>query len=327
MKKIYYISLPLLLIALGCKHDPIEIPVICEEAVFYPADSCHIIPPSPSAFGYDIQPLPFGQRRPVFNPNDPDEILYLHVNSDPFTRFYTELWVLNLCNGKKRYVTDKASFNPDWSIKDWIIFEDYSFQLWKIKSNGDSLTQLTFQHQHNRPRWSPDGNSFLHYQVDRTPNGNLILMDETGNLIRIQDSTLGGWAMFSWDLDGKNYAYASEGGFKIANMENKLIDTFPNISPVGYILGIVWHPNKEEIYWTDRLGIYKTNLETRATQTLLNRCENNKTYVTFSISPDKTQMLVEQHYYTKIGENLVQQEYNLVSLDMDGTNEQRIKVE
>ncbi len=230
MKKIYYISLPLLLIVLGCKHPPIEIPVICEEVVFYPADSCHIIPPSPSSFGYDIQPLPFGQRRPVFNPNDPDEILYLHVNSDPFTRFYTELWVLNLCTGKKRYVTDKASFNPDWSIKDWIIFEDYSFQLWKIKSNGDSLTQLTFQHQHNQPTWSPNGSSFLHYQVAGPSIGKMILMTEKGEKIKELDSKLGTAAKFSWSSDGVRYAFGHGSDLRIGSTDNILLDSFPNIA-------------------------------------------------------------------------------------------------
>ncbi len=320
---ILYILLSLLLLA--CRHDPIEIPIRCEGDIYASGDTCIVIPPSSSVFGYDAEVTAFDQRRPVFNPTNPNEILYLHINTDPFTRFYTELRIFNLCTGEDRLITDKAEYNPDWSVKDWIIFEDPGFQLWKIKSNGDSLTQLTFQHQHNCPKWSPDGKFFLHYLVDGPSLGKTVLMNEDGELIKQYKPDLGSSLNYSWSPDGNRFLLSFYSDIRIGNIEGELVDSFPDISPA--LSSLAWHPVGKDIYWSDRSGIYKTNLETRKTHPLLKRCESNKSYVVFSISPNMDQMIFEQRYLTKTGNNLLLHDWFLVSLDMDGSNERKIMIE
>jgi len=311
----------------ACQHDPIIPPKICEGQIFQSPDSCITLPPPLNiTFGYDLAPPDFLFRRPVFNPNNGDEMLYIKVEGEYFNP-YTELRIVNLCTGEDRFVTDKASFNPDWSVKDWIIFEDAHFKIWKIKSNGDSLIQLTFNHQQNHPKWSPDGTMFFQFQKDRTPNGNLFLMDESGNTIQIQDSTLGGWGSYSWSPDGTRYAFPTGASLGIASIENILVDIFPGISPAGVITSVIWHPTEEIIYWNDGEGFYTTNLITRETQTLFERCGTNQFHAAFSISPNLDRIVMEQIYYTKIGDNLLLQEFKLISLDMDGRNEQRIVLE
>ena len=52
-------------------------------------------------------------------------------------------------------------------------------QVWKIKANGDSLTQLTSGGFHYQPQWSPDGQRLVCHEPD-TPRAPLIIIDKNG---------------------------------------------------------------------------------------------------------------------------------------------------
>ena len=52
---------------------------------------------------------------------------------------------------------DGIAATPAWSPNgQWITFSENA-QIWKMKINGDSLTQLTFEGRNFYPTWSPDG--------------------------------------------------------------------------------------------------------------------------------------------------------------------------
>jgi len=54
--------------------------------------------------------------------------------------------------------------NPTWSPDEkWIAFSEGS-QIWKKKTDGDSLTQLTFEGRNFFPSWSPDGKWIAYIQ-------------------------------------------------------------------------------------------------------------------------------------------------------------------
>jgi TolB protein len=56
-----------------------------------------------------------------------------------------------------RKLHDGFASTPSWSPDgQWITFSEYD-KIWKMKINGDSLTQLTFEGRNFYPSWSPDG--------------------------------------------------------------------------------------------------------------------------------------------------------------------------
>ncbi len=69
-------------------------------------------------------------------------------------------------DGKNRriFIEGAKVYSPDWSPDgEWIVFSNYA-QIYKMKTNGDSLTQLTSAEdgECHYPKWSPDGKRILY---------------------------------------------------------------------------------------------------------------------------------------------------------------------
>jgi Tol biopolymer transport system component len=62
--------------------------------------------------------------------------------------------------------------DPDWSPDgEWIAFESAG-QIWKVKPNGDSLTEITTNVAHKfSPVWSADGNAIAYANHSGDPRG------------------------------------------------------------------------------------------------------------------------------------------------------------
>ena len=70
------------------------------------------------------------------------------------------------------------SFSPD---SRWVVFSWYD-EIWKVKVDGDSLTQLTFSDEGGKyfPSWSPDGSKILYTNVN-IKYGNIWIMNADGS--------------------------------------------------------------------------------------------------------------------------------------------------
>jgi len=140
---------------------------------------CMDFPKSQSDLGYeyiDLYPLVRGAS---FNPNNSNEIVYLKYDG-LFDRY---LMTYNLVTDVSQVLhQDVFNFQPKWSMKDWIVFNNTHGQLWKIKSNGDSLTQLSINIQAWYPEWSPDGGNLIFLYRDQGI-GNLRIIDINGNIV------------------------------------------------------------------------------------------------------------------------------------------------
>ncbi len=100
-------------------------------------------------------------------------------------------------------------FSPDG---EWIVFS-WQKQIWKIKINGDSLTQLTFSGENFYPRWSPDAKKIIYH---------VLLGDSAGIwMINIDGSTerkIGkwGWSYPEWDIDNEHIIFVDwEGEYPV----------------------------------------------------------------------------------------------------------------
>lgn len=105
---------------------------------------------------------------PVLNPNNSFEIAFIRdAGNSNQTGWNTELCVYNFCSNETKVLTDLVGYDIDWSVKDWIIFTGNDYQLYKIKSNGDSLIKLTNTGTWNdMAKWNPDGTKYLYLDTD-----------------------------------------------------------------------------------------------------------------------------------------------------------------
>ncbi|MCZ7609341.1 MAG: hypothetical protein M5U17_04185 [Ignavibacterium sp.] len=145
---------------------------------------------------------------PAWSP-DGKTIAYVHGDT---VESKTGLFLIDTSGLNKILLLSSASASsPSWSFDGkWLVFS-MSAQIYKIKANGDSLTQLTNQGSNFFPSFSPDGNWIAYDSNVDSPNGmNFIwkMKSDGTHKIRIAyDPTKGEIRMPSWSKDGNNIAH------------------------------------------------------------------------------------------------------------------------
>ncbi len=89
--------------------------------------------------------VPYVYNFPSYNPNNDNEFAYYRAKGEDQGLDSRELWKFNGCTGEATFLTDQYYYRTDWGSNDWILFTGTGHQIYKIKSSGDSLTQLTNQ--------------------------------------------------------------------------------------------------------------------------------------------------------------------------------------
>jgi len=138
---------------------------------------------------------------PAWSP-DGKTIAYVHGDT---VESKTGIFIIDTAGLNKRLLISSASASsPSWSFDGhWVVFSMNS-QIYKIKVNGDSVTQLTNEGRNYFPSFSPDGNWIAYDSNVDSPNGmNFIWkMNKDGtNKIRIAyEPTKGEIRMPSWSV-------------------------------------------------------------------------------------------------------------------------------
>jgi hypothetical protein len=318
----------LLLVGLTSCLDEPEFPVPvsqvpCQVELTYLSEtSCPNIDISPNII-YDVEGPDTVYWRGTFSPNDPDEIaliLYTPFENQP----KRELWRFNLCTGERQFLADQVQTTPSWSVKDWIVFQREDAQVWKVKSNGDSLTQLTFDRLNIRPIWHPGGEKILYWKRQNVlALGKLAIMDEQGQVIQELDSALGGYRTYSWSEDGERFSYGFGGDIIVANLESEILTTVSRVSPEAQVEYLDWVPGQEQIVWTDDTGLYLTNLRSKETQKIRNICEG-RSYTFPSVSRNGQVLMLTRIEQELVNATTIRLSAYPVLMYTDGQNERRV---
>lgn len=115
---------------------------------------------------------PFDFRLTDFEPAwSPDGSTIAYVHGDTVSSL-TGIWLTDTSGTNKQIIYASArAYSPSWSPDgQWIAFSDGG-DIYKIKLNGDSLTQLTDNGSNFFPAWSPDGQWIAYDSNNESNNG------------------------------------------------------------------------------------------------------------------------------------------------------------
>jgi hypothetical protein len=162
-----------------------------------------------------------------------------------------------------------------WSRKDWLLFTAQSGPLqwdaYKMKSNGDSLTRLTWSGNIFAPEWNWDGDKFICYLglIEPTPS---VIFDENGNPL---DTIYAGDVLGSWNHPkGYRAGYIYTGSFRVTHPESHSVIFILPVDDVrtSFMGGTVWI-DEENAVWSYEHGVFRTNFVTGQTVQLIASCD------------------------------------------------------
>lgn len=159
-------------ISLGCIKQHLIVSFPSEDTTY---NCCNCAVDWQEVFSSDI---PYDYFYPCLNPSNSDQISYYRRdNSQVWFNGY-EIWTVDFCNNERLKLVGNALYGINWSKSGWIFYTAIDQNIYKIKNNGDSLTQITFTTGgYNRyPKISPSGNKFM-YQSEVSGITNLLIQD------------------------------------------------------------------------------------------------------------------------------------------------------
>lgn len=278
-------------------------------------EACKEIPPAPVGFGYKLVCGGNCYGAICVNPNNVNELLVFR-GLDSIGG--SGLVIYDLLNKTSRVIFQGTIYyQPKWGINDWILF-NYDEEIWKIKSNGDSLTQLTFGTYNFSPEWSMDCTKFIYR--DQKIQKNIIANSDGVHLDTID---VGGFDIPCWQHDtmicGVGPAWAST-----ANPYNNTWDIVYDFEDTGFCGSAQWI-DKQNFIWTCH-GIYMSNYLTKETTVIKSSC-NAKIYLYPSYCPsaDKIYFLVLNRRLKNI--NTIENTTQIKMMDTDGSDEVEILID
>jgi dipeptidyl aminopeptidase/acylaminoacyl peptidase len=170
---------------------------------------------APAIRGYvgfppQISPFPSWQAA-RFNPADQRQIAALRNELDSAGRAHRHLYLLNTATQQQRLLLRDVGCGLSWSSRGWLALERRG-QLWKMKANGDSLTQLTpSQPSSQLPVWSPSGQQLACWRehgASPAAGPTLVVLDAAGRLVQeLPASSLVGISAPVWSPDGRKLLF------------------------------------------------------------------------------------------------------------------------
>lgn len=331
MKNLSFGLLLAIILLSACRHQP-ELPepvptfTHCVDEplpwVIAPDDTCSATPfPRPGQLGYNVAYERYTYVKMLPNPSDPNEVaFYREDQTDLPVR--TDLGIMNLCTGESRILASRIHSHFDWSPDGWIAFVYYSGALFKIKANGDSLTQIAIGGINYWPTFNQKTGDLLFRRGDESPWPNWIVIKKDGTWIEL-DSTIS-YQNPVWSPDGKEVAAFGNLGVNIVDMATGAVRLlYENESnPTG----ISWTPDGIYLFISGRSGLTRVNTLTGARESISENCENRVYYSPHLSSDGKKLFAVIQIWEYTAPPAVMHIKQFCVVMEPDGTNEQQIVV-
>ncbi|MDD3005949.1 hypothetical protein, partial [Flavobacterium sp.] len=239
-------------------------------------------------FGFDSLQFRF----PVFNPNNPHEIIYQYINyqTDVF-----QLLKYNYTTKQKQMLVDnfRTSFQPEWSRLNFIEYYNYFVQPVKINLNGEFIP--------------PNANPFTG-SVIGLPNGKEVVWNN-GNSIFKKNINQNKIDTLVKDISSKVYfsttgiaLFRNIDGFQYTDLnsltESSTVDYKQiSINIQGSIPGLCWHPSGKKFYVSqifdyEKSGIYEVEFPSGKARKIIQFCDK-RVYKSLSCSTNGNYLVGE----------------------------------
>ncbi len=270
------------------------------------------------------------------NPNNPDEFAFVK-KADSTSCCKKSLMIFNMATKELRLVYEGAVEFPDWSKKNWILFENYDdYKFYKIKSNGDSLTQCLNPISSHRFRWNSEGDKFIYGFYE---NGDLgvHICDEDGAISQTYESNFSTkfdtWRHDSLLASADNYYPYDSNTYinvftpiEVMNSSSYHAKAIIFGGEVGR--GCDWIDNEILVVATSN-GIYKVNFANPMVgevEKIFEKNCNSSTYKNPCIVRQTKKVILQRTDFEITGKNQATAHTSLVSMNLDGTNEETIEI-
>jgi hypothetical protein len=185
-----YLFIIILTLLFACGKDKT---LTIEESYCSPQETGPTIPPYRGP-GWGFKTIDLAThyfKDPYMNPNNENEFVYF-MEATQKQNPLGGIYIYNMLTKQKKLVLESSFFSNKnkpqseirWSRKGWLIFGGYDNNIYKIKPNGDSLIQLTFNGGDFVPEWNYDGTLFITEYLNKETNKHYnLIRDENGLLI------------------------------------------------------------------------------------------------------------------------------------------------
>lgn len=271
------------------------------------------------------------KRMPHFNPANNSQFSY--VSPVPGSNL-SNLAIHDLSTGDTEVILEGHTYlhQPQWHENGWILFRGNGDNVYRIKSNGDSLIQITTESVFQRPEWRPDGEAWISNNVVDF-SGDIDVFSLEGNLIEVipgEEYFIGDWSesnrIVTRSYDSGNYQFAWTDAQSVFW---QYLD-FDTASPQMSVMDIKWIPMSDEVmfsqYYSD---LSKINIFSGEVSVVREGC-GSRYYEYFSISNDCSKILAERvtphELYSNGFHNIFIRKSEIVLMNFDGTGEEVIEL-
>lgn len=251
------------------------------------------------------------QIRPCFNPLNSDEIVFQEDSEEGESGVFK----YNMLTKEKTLLAQGSLVSqPSWGVNDWILLVFYDFNVWRIKSDGTGLEQLTTEGGYYSPKWNSEGSHFMTY----TPfKADVSYIHNTGG--EVTDSI---------PFDVRHFYSTEISPYIISHHQNQysLFDSTINTVVFDHQFQSEWGGSSSgSVLWRDENnliyansdGIFTSSYNYQQIARLVEGC-NSVSYSHGDINQEKTQMIWAFSKKEYIGSGIVKVETVLQLMDVDG---------
>jgi len=287
--------------------------------------------------------------RPCFNPNNPNQIVYMRWDTTISFSQGIQLYTFDFCSGEKRLIVDNSDildfttsvYDTDWGSNDTIMYVTLSDKSYSIEPNGENKNYIShgLTDKRLKPRMNHSGSKFM-YVTDRDglyPQNCIIINTDGTKEDTIRElSDPRDMSALDWSRHNKIAFIAKD--FGNINSDKYGIYTFnlndtsaayvynPNYYEwYGEIENLRWFDDDEKILFQTERSICATTPGTN-TRTLIRAGFDNRIYKHIDISPDGKTILTERVERIDIDGCYIKVDHALYLMNIDGTDERKIEL-
>jgi hypothetical protein len=296
---------------------------------------CRNLPPTPVPFGwYDsIRDPDENITAFVINPVNPSEAIIVVEGN---ILGYNKMFTFNIPSRTSKYLASIGDFLPQVNKQGWILYNTSDFDIFKIKANGDSLTQLTHNKRSMDPKWDHTGKNFYYLEtaylnmqsaiIKRTASGVFLNQIEAGMpniacfkksdkilLMRVYDTTI---TVYQRTLTS-GPGYGSEKAVATGSFSIRGEPFFDDLTV---------DCDDQYMYWCNSKGVFRQNLSGGTPELVLKSCGNYKFMNPLIISANPSELTVSCHFMIPLDARRLYHEYRPYQMNIATRELTRLRI-